>query len=216
VLPPIVFILSFDLALVETLSYSGFFRIIQSQSSALYFLVETAIEILWAGSLVMIPNGFVLGAMLLYKNDSRAIQKHASDSSSKISQKVNDEYLKLTGYTSVKEAQKDLKILKILFSVAVVLLNILVILLLINLRILDLYISYYPEIFIIIGCLIYLCMLVWKCWNVIQKTEQVTRAHIVFSILLAPLSWIWFYPQLVEPLEVIAGLRMPPISTTTR
>lgn len=47
---------------------------------------------------------------------------------------------------------------------------------------------------------------------IVLRAEKISRANAIFTILLAPLSWIWFYPEIVEPLKIIAGEKLPPAS----
>ncbi len=46
----------------------------------------------------------------------------------------------------------------------------------------------------------------------VVKQEKISKAHAAFSILFAPISWIWFYPAIMEPLEIITGKKQPPES----
>jgi hypothetical protein len=48
------------------------------------------------------------------------------------------------------------------------------------------------------------------CYKIIKLTKKVTKANIAWSLLFAPLSWAWFYPELTKPLKVIAGDMDPP------
>ncbi len=48
--------------------------------------------------------------------------------------------------------------------------------------------------------------------SITRKTKRVTEAWAGWSILFAPISWIWYYPNLVKPLKVIAGIDAPPES----
>jgi uncharacterized membrane protein YvbJ len=52
---------------------------------------------------------------------------------------------------------------------------------------------------------------VWYCVKVI-KAEKISKASAVFSIIFAPISWFWFYPDITDPLKIILGKKVPPIS----
>lgn len=118
---------------------------------------------------------------------------------------TKEEYLHATSYSSVDEAQKDLATIQVLFpaSIGVILLLDFIF---------QLAITVHPILgnIVLLGVLVFGIYFIWKCREIIQKTKNVTKATLLFSIVLAPLSWIWFYPQLSEPLEIIVGKRMPP------
>ena len=66
------------------------------------------------------------------------------------------------------------------------------------------------------GALIYIVLLIVLLINtyiVIRKTERVTKAYTLFTIVFAPFSWIWLYPELVKPLKIIAGDSEPPTTS---
>ena len=54
------------------------------------------------------------------------------------------------------------------------------------------------------------------CMKVIKLTRDVTRADLVWSILFAPISWLWFYPEITKPLRIILGELPPPDKLPTR
>ncbi|MCC7522291.1 hypothetical protein IT407_00600 [Candidatus Uhrbacteria bacterium] len=120
---------------------------------------------------------------------------------------TKEEYMRLTAYTSIEQARHDLNILRSMFVVV-----------LIAIFASDyLYVLLYQinrdfAVFLLIGYVCLLGLFVWKCHELKQKTKQVNKASLVFSIILAPISWIWFYPQMTEPLEIIVGNRQPPTS----
>lgn len=118
---------------------------------------------------------------------------------------TKEEYLRATAYASPEEAKKDLSFIRVLFPLAFVLIlfsNIGSTLVSLGYEVLG--------VFILFGYLGFLVFFVLRCREIIEKTKKVTKAQLFFSIILAPVSWIWFYPQLSEPLEIIVGSRMPP------
>lgn len=52
---------------------------------------------------------------------------------------------------------------------------------------------------------------VWYCVKVI-KAEKISKATAAFSIIFAPISWLWFYPNITDPLKIIVGKKVPPVS----
>lgn len=46
--------------------------------------------------------------------------------------------------------------------------------------------------------------------SITRKTKRVTEAWAGWSIIFAPVSWIWYYPNLVQPLKIVAGIVAPP------
>ncbi len=114
---------------------------------------------------------------------------------------TKEEYLQATSYASVEEARKDLKAIQFLFPAVLGAAFLVRIGAVVDPRV------------GIVSWALYLAFLVffiWKCRTIIKKTRHVSKAQLLFSIVFAPLSWIWFYPQLSEPLEIIVGSRMPP------
>lgn len=69
-----------------------------------------------------------------------------------------------------------------------------------------------PNLYLIIwfAWILYLVYFVYFCVKVINLTKKVTKASAVWSILFAPISWIWFYPELTKPLKIIIGRLAPP------
>jgi len=55
-----------------------------------------------------------------------------------------------------------------------------------------------------------LVLFVRYCMRIIKLTAKVSKADAVWSIFLAPVSWLWFYPDLVRPLKIIIGEIQPP------
>lgn len=53
-------------------------------------------------------------------------------------------------------------------------------------------------------------MFVTYCSRVIRLTKKVNRADVIIGLVFAPISWIWFYPELVKPLKIILGELEPP------
>lgn len=52
---------------------------------------------------------------------------------------------------------------------------------------------------------------VYFCVKVI-KAEKISKASAIFSIIFAPISWFWFYPDITDPLKIIIGKKVPPIN----
>jgi len=62
-------------------------------------------------------------------------------------------------------------------------------------------------------CLGGLCLFfIYYCLKIIRLTKNVTKANAIWSILFAPLSWFWFYPEITKPLKIITGEIEPPAS----
>ncbi len=69
-----------------------------------------------------------------------------------------------------------------------------------------------PEQGVAIG-IVYIALLIYLTVHsaqVIKRTQPVNKAWAGFAIIFAPISWIWFYPELVKPLKIIAGDMEPP------
>ena len=128
--------------------------------------------------------------------------------------------MRQTGYTSPDQAQQDLQAIRILLMV----------LLFVALAS-QLIVSYAAEINIYLAIsimaadLVFFGYVVLYCRNIIKKTEHVSLAQIgftfmfllgfaaaPFALVLAPMAYIWFVMPLLEPLEVITGVRKPPES----
>ncbi|MDQ5952303.1 MAG: hypothetical protein QG626_430 [Patescibacteria group bacterium] len=121
---------------------------------------------------------------------------------------TRDEYQAQTGIASAEEAKRYLGRLKGVFGFIFV-----------YLVAVNLVQTVADEEFLIVFSLVYLVCLagfVAYCWRVIRLTKKVTQANILFSILFAPISWIWFYPELVKPLKIIAGEMEPPEALPVR
>ncbi len=54
------------------------------------------------------------------------------------------------------------------------------------------------------------------CIRLIRRTRDVTSAHIIWYFLFAPVSWLWFYTDLVKPLKIIIGEIEPPAELPKR
>jgi small-conductance mechanosensitive channel len=59
--------------------------------------------------------------------------------------------------------------------------------------------------------LVLLIYFIFFCAKVL-KAEKEARINAAFCILLAPLSWFWFYPRITNPLKIIIGKKQPPAS----
>jgi hypothetical protein len=116
-----------------------------------------------------------------------------------------NEYMAHTNIKSVEEAQEYLTTLRILFIVVAIAMVGVRGLAELNEQFEFLYLPY----------LILLIFFVFYCVKVV-KAEKISRAHAGFSILFAPLSWIWFYPEITEPLKIITGKLLPPSSLPSR
>jgi hypothetical protein len=112
---------------------------------------------------------------------------------------TKEEYRARTKLTSVDEAHSLLNRTRIIFAVealATVLMQ------------LSRYETSYPTYAIIWFALT--IFFVIHCVVVIKKTREVTRAWAPWSVILAPISWIWFYPELVKPLKIVLGTEPVP------
>jgi hypothetical protein len=59
----------------------------------------------------------------------------------------------------------------------------------------------------------YIALLIYfvvYCVKVIKLTSHVTKANAFWSIIFAPISWFWFYPEITKPLKIIIGEIEPP------
>lgn len=63
-----------------------------------------------------------------------------------------------------------------------------------------------------IANIIFWVIFTYYCWTV-KKAQKISKVSALFAWFFAPLSWIWFYPQLTEPLRIIIGEKQPPTIT---
>lgn len=52
--------------------------------------------------------------------------------------------------------------------------------------------------------------LIYHAAQVIKRTRPFTKAWAGWALILAPVSWIWLYPELTDPLKVIIGIKEVP------
>lgn len=115
---------------------------------------------------------------------------------------TREEYLAKTQIKSVHEARSRLTHLRILFAVVFVF----IILIRGGAGQIDqdtyflIWVGY-------IGLLIYFVV---YCVKVIKLTNHVTQTNAFWSIIFAPISWFWFYPEITKPLKIIIGEIEPP------
>jgi len=117
-----------------------------------------------------------------------------------------EEYMSYTNIKSVDEAQKyysNLKMLFILVFIGLIVVK--------GMTGIDsgLYaIIWLADIALLIYFVVY-------CVKVVNA-EKISKASAAFSILFAPISWFWFYPNIMEPLKIIIGKKTPPQSLTIK
>lgn len=56
-----------------------------------------------------------------------------------------------------------------------------------------------------LGDIVLIFFFVLHCMKIIRLTKKVNKTSAVWAIFFAPISWIWFYPDLVKPLKIIVG-----------
>ncbi len=110
---------------------------------------------------------------------------------------TRDEYQAKTGIKNVEDARSRLTHLRVLFTV------VLATLLLVQGGAEAMSEDTYGLLVIIyIGLLVYFVV---YCVKTIKLTKDVTSANAFWSIVFAPISWFWFYPEITKPLKVIVG-----------
>lgn len=116
---------------------------------------------------------------------------------------TREEYKQHTNIQDAEEAKSLMKRIKILFACTFIGI--------IGINILRAISSNIEGITIyLLGYLLLYAYFIYRCYEITKKTKKVTRAEIVFSFFFAPISWIWFYDALLEPLQVITGERDVP------
>lgn len=45
----------------------------------------------------------------------------------------------------------------------------------------------------------------------VLKAEKISRWNAALCVFFAPISWIWFYPTIMDPLKIIMGKKNPPL-----
>lgn len=118
---------------------------------------------------------------------------------------TKEEYRSRTKITSIDEAKSHLLHLRILFIVVFIAPLIRDVLISSLLTLLVMTVLY-------VGLWIYFIV---YCVKVTRLTREVTKADAFWSIFLAPISWIWFYPAITRPLQIIIGSIEPPETTPT-
>ena len=107
---------------------------------------------------------------------------------------TKEEYLALTTIKSVEEARGYLLQLRVLFPLLLLLIGLS--------EYLKLPTPY--DLYFGIFCLVAWAYFVYFCRKVI-KAEKFADTSYLLSIIFAPISWIWFYPAIMEPLLIITG-----------
>ncbi|MDD5043075.1 MAG: hypothetical protein PHD51_00180 [Patescibacteria group bacterium] len=117
------------------------------------------------------------------------------------SREIAEKYLARTDIKHTEQAREYLNRLKVLFWIAFVGS--------IVLRGLSESESELVVIFFIlyIGFLVYF---IYFCTKVL-KAEKLSKANALWCMVFAPLSWLWFYPLITDPLKIILGEKQPPI-----
>jgi len=113
-----------------------------------------------------------------------------------------EDYLALTDIKSTNEAKKYLSNLKILFW------SVFIGMIIVRGGLVS------DSDFFVLLWLAYLVLLIYfvvYCRKVV-KLEKISNAWWPLSFLFAPISWIWFYPEIAEPLKIIIGEKSPPKS----
>lgn len=111
-----------------------------------------------------------------------------------------EQYMARTNIKNVNEAENYLSKLKILFVTVFF-----------GMFLTRYVADAYPDIYSLVF-LLYLALLIYfvvYCVKIL-RLEKISRANAIFSILFAPLSWIWFYPEIANPLKIITGEKLPP------
>lgn len=115
------------------------------------------------------------------------------------------EYMAMTNIKSVEDAQKLLNNLKIFFWVTFLWYAALVY-----------FGEYVPDdgnLGYSLFCFLYIVELIFfvsYCVKVL-KAEKISKSDAIFCVILAPISWLWFYPGITEPLKIIIGEKQPPL-----
>lgn len=118
---------------------------------------------------------------------------------------TRDEYQGLTNYNDPADAKDDLASVKLWFG-AMAVSGVLHALAAWNIsRPFPGYTWYVNTPFIIL-----LLAFVWFCYSLKQRVKLVSKAALIFTVAFAPLGWFMLYAQLIEPLEIIIGIRLPP------
>lgn len=112
---------------------------------------------------------------------------------------TKEEYRAHTSLQSVDEAHSLLNKTRILFIVEFIAI--------VLMRILATESSYVTYFAIWLAFTVYFVI---HCMQITKKTKAVTKAWAAWAVIFAPISWIWFYPELVKPLHIIIGDQPPP------
>lgn len=115
---------------------------------------------------------------------------------------TKEEYQSKTDIKSVEEARSILSHLQIIFWVAFIWM--------VALRVGAEIIPYGIYLIVWLGYLSFIIYFIVYCVKIVRLTRAVTKADAVWSIIFAPISWLWFYPELTAPLKIIIGDREPP------
>lgn len=121
---------------------------------------------------------------------------------------TKEEYLSKTGIRNEEEARARLMHLRILFAVVFT-----------SMIIVQGGEDLIDENTYLLFGLGYLCLLIFfvvYCVKVIKLTRDVTSANAFWSIIFAPISWFWFYPEITKPLKIIIGEMEPPEKLPTK
>ena len=61
--------------------------------------------------------------------------------------------------------------------------------------------------------IIYIVLLIYFVWYCVKvaRVEKIQKVSVAFSIIFAPISWLWFYPSITDPLKIAIGKKKPPL-----
>lgn len=111
---------------------------------------------------------------------------------------TKEEYLAKTQIQSIEEAKTYLLRLRIFF---------------ISVFISMFLVKVFSDLFALYLVLL-ICFVIY-CVKLRRLTKDVATTSAIWSVLFAPLSWIWFYPELTRPLRIIVGEIQPPEAIST-
>ncbi len=131
---------------------------------------------------------------------------------------TKEEYIRLTAYTSVEQANVDLQKARTLL-IGLLLMAIITQYAVFALTELSLYLTG----LLLLAEFTFFTYVIYFCRTIIQKTKNVSLAQIGyawmfllgfaapgFALVIAPMSYLWFVMPLTAPLEIIVGRRQPP------
>jgi len=139
--------------------------------------------------------------------------KNTSDHKDKIldtDRITKEEYMALTNIKSPEEAKKYFTKLKKLFIGTFVFSTIMKIFSQVNDNG-DIN-AFFDFIFLVLTVTILIYFIVYSVK--VLKAEKLSKIYAAFCIILAPISWFWFYPYIMDPLKIILGEKKPPLRSS--